>query len=145
MLSFSASNRATKAHSADCSLEDWPSFLENCPGGTMRPLFRASLPERISAFSRTPLGLAVVCICWVLFLLALVFAFTLLTTAETPRRAYAANSMGASPSEKSLDGWMARRLYCYPPQPCDAWSPFSEDAPFNLRFETQPEEVTYTL
>lgn len=61
------------------SLEDWSSFLENSRGETMRPLFRASLPERISAFSRTPRGLDVLCILWIMFLLGLVFASTLLT------------------------------------------------------------------
>ena len=109
----------------------------------MRPLFRASLPERIAAYSRTARGLAVICIWWVLFLLALVFVFTPRTSWETPRRAYAASSTGALPSENDSDGWAARRLCCSPSQPCDAWSPFSEDIPSSLRFEMQPEEVMH--
>ena len=140
MLSFSASNRATKAHSADCSLEDWPSFLENCPGGTMRPLFRASLPERIARYVRTARGLAALCICWLLLILALVFGFTLLTTWEIPARGFVVTSTDASPSEKSLDGWTARRLYCSAHQPCDAWSPTSADGHFGLRLELQRKE-----
>jgi hypothetical protein len=145
MLSFSASKRATKAHSADCSLEDWPSFLENCPGGTMRPLFRASLLERIAASSRTPRGLAALCICWLLLILALVFVFTLLTTWETRARDFVVSSTAVSQSENDSDGWMARRLYCSPRQPCDAWSPFSEDVPFSLKFEMHHEAELVTI
>ena len=145
MPSLLASKLLLKARLGDSSLEDWASFLENSRGGTMRPLFRASLLERIGAYSRTPRGLAVVCICWIAFVLALVFASTLLTSWGMPRSGSAASSTAASLSEKSLDGWMVRRLYCSPHQPCDAWSPFSEDDPFNLRFEIQPEEVTYTI
>jgi hypothetical protein len=111
----------------------------------MRPLFRASLLERIAAYLRTARGLAVASILWALFLIALVFVFIRLPGWETRPRASAPNSTAASQSANDSGGWTARRLYCSPSQPCDAWSPFSEDVPFSLRFETQPEEVTYTI
>lgn len=97
----------------------------------MRPLFRASLLERIAAFSRTPRGLAVICICWILFLLALVFAFTPRTSWETPQRAYAASSMGALLLANDSVGSTDRRQ-CYSALPqCDDWRSYSEDGPLN--------------
>ena len=51
------SKQATKEPLGASSLEDWPSYLENSPGETMRPLYRASLKERISAYGRTQLAL----------------------------------------------------------------------------------------
>lgn len=125
------------------SLEDWASFLENSHGGTMRPLFRASLLERICAYSRTPRGLAVISILWALFLIALVFVFTPRTSWEIPVKAFTASSTAASLLGKNLGGWTARRLYCTPSQPCAASNPFSEEGPFNLRLEMHPEEVKY--
>ncbi len=65
-----------KARLGGSSLEDWASHLENSPGETMRPLFRASRLERIAAFGRTPLGLGVLCILWTAFVVALVLGFT---------------------------------------------------------------------
>jgi hypothetical protein len=131
--------KATKGRLGDSSLEDWPSFLENSRGEITPHQSPASLPARIAAFSRTPRGLAVICICWVLFLLALVFAFTPRTSWVTQRWVTEASSTAVSASGNDLGGWMARRLYCFPHQPCDAWSPFSEDAPSSLRYEMQQE------
>ena len=139
MRSFSAWRAAIRARLAGSSLEDWASFLESCPGGTMRHLFRASLLERIALSLRTPRGLAALCICWLLLILALVFGFTLLISWPMPPSDFVRNSTAASPSESDSGGWAARRLYCSPHRPCDAWSPFSEDAPFNLRLEIQHE------
>ena len=42
----------------------------------MRPMFRASLKERIAAFFHTPRVSDALFILWIAFLLALVFAFT---------------------------------------------------------------------
>jgi hypothetical protein len=76
MSVYSEWNRVTKVPSDD----SWPdrsrSTLVNSPGETMRPLFRASLLERISVYSRTPPGLVVLSILWVVFVLGLVFGFT---------------------------------------------------------------------
>ncbi len=47
----------TKESLGASSLEDWSSYLENSPGETMRPLYRASLKERISAYGRHRLAL----------------------------------------------------------------------------------------
>lgn len=52
--------------------------------------------------------------------------------------------MDASPLENALGIWMARKLYCSASRPCDAYSPFSTDGPFNLRFVTQPETRLWT-
>ena len=61
------------------SLEDWPSYLENSLGETMRPMFRASLRERISAYLRSRLLLDAGFILLVAFLAAMVFVSTRLT------------------------------------------------------------------
>lgn len=105
----------------------------------MRHLFRASLLERIAAYSRTPRGLAVICIWWIVFLLVLVFVFTPRISWGMQLRASGHSSTAVSLLEKSLDGWTNRRLFCSALQPCDAWNPFSEDAPSSLRFEMRPE------
>lgn len=143
MQSFNDSSPQIKAPLGDSSLEDWASFLENYPGGTMRPLFRASPLERISAYLRTPRGLAALSIWWVLFLLGLVFVFTPRMSWGIYQKASTASSMVVLPSERSSAGWTTRRLYCSHSQPCDVWNPFSVESPFNLRFEIQPEEVKY--
>ncbi len=143
MRFFNDSRPQIPAPLGSSSLEDWPSFLENSPGGTMRPLFRASLLERIAAYSRTPQGLAAGCILWLLFLLALVFASTQLISWVTQPRGSNASSMAASLSGSDLGIWTARRLYCYPLQPCDIWNPFSEEIPSSLRYEIQTEEVMH--
>lgn len=93
----------------------------------------------MSAYSRTPQGLAVICISWVLFLVALVCVCILLTSWETRYGAFGASSTAALPVEKSLDGWAARKLYCYQPQPCEDWRPTSEVGRSSLRLEVQPE------
>lgn len=139
MRSYSALKAATKELSAASLRAAYLSTLESYRTEETRPTSRASLLARIAASSRTPSGLAVICICWVLFLLVLVFACTPRTSWVTQRWVTEANSTAASLSEKSLDGWTARRLYCYPLQPCDAWSPYSEDERSNLRFETRDE------
>ena len=109
----------------------------------MRPLFRASLLERmnqsletISRASRTPRGLAVICICWVLFLLVLVFAFTRQTSWETPTRAYAASSTAASLLVSDSDGSMDRKL-CYSALPlCEELRSYSEGEPLFSELKT---------
>jgi len=68
--------KARKEPLGASSLEDWASFLENSPTMPMRPMFRASLKERIAAFFHTPRVSDALFILWIAFLLALVFAFT---------------------------------------------------------------------
>ena len=69
-------NLAMKARLGASSLEDWASYLENCPGETTLPPFRASLRGRIAAFLRHRLVSGAIFILWIAFLLALVFAST---------------------------------------------------------------------
>lgn len=140
---YNVLNQEIKGRLGNSSLEDWPSFLENSPGETMRPLFHASLLERINAYLRTPRGLAVACIWWILFLLGLVFVCIRLISWEIRPKASSASSTAASLLGKDLGGWRARRLFCSVLLPCDALSPFSEEGPSNLRYEIQPEEVKY--
>ena len=139
MRSSKGSTNRIRGRLGNSSLEDWPSFLENSPIEVTRTSLVVCLLERIVACSRTPRGLAVLCICWVLFLLALVFVFTPRTSWVTQRWVTEASSTAVSLSENDLGLWMARRLYCSPHQPCDAWSPFSEDARSNLRLEMEVE------
>ena len=146
MRSFSAWRAAIRARLAGSLLGSWPSFPVSSRGAAThrpyrayRPLLEARL-RSIVQFSRTPRGLAVICICWVLFLVALVFAFTPRTSWVRQISVTGASSTAASPSEKSLDGWTARRLYCSAHQPCDAWSPTSADGHFGLRLELQRKE-----
>lgn len=128
---------AIKGRLGGSSLEDWPSFLENSPGEETLPPSPASLPARIAAYLRTPRGLGVLCILWLLFLLALVFVFMPLTSWVMQRSGSSASSTAVSLSVSGLDGWTARRLFCSHNQPCDALSHFSAVDPFNSKYETQ--------
>ena len=61
------------------SLEDWASFLENSPTMPIRPMFRASLSERISAYLRHHLLLDAGFILLLGFLIGMVFVSIRLT------------------------------------------------------------------
>ena len=141
MRFFSDSSKATKGRLGDSSLEDWASFLENSPTEQTSPHSGESKQALIGLGSLHRRALAVVFICWIAFVAAMVFGFILLTSLATPAKASDRSSTVASPWASGLDGWMGRRLWCFPRQPCDAWSPFSEDGPSNLRYVTLFPEV----
>lgn len=141
MRSSSDSTKATTEPLGASSLEDWPSFLENSQTEPTRPLFHAFLLVCITAYLRTPRGLAALSILLAALMVALVFASTLLISWATQPRVSALSSTAVSLSESDLGIWTARRLFCYRDQPCDAWSPYSEDDPSNLRYVIQPEVV----
>ena len=106
----------------------------------------ASWLERISAYSRTPRGLAVLCIYWIVFLVAVVCVSILLTLWETHYADIELNLTVASHAEKSLDGWTARKLYCYPPQLCGESSNIFLEGRSSLRYETlRPEPWWYLI
>ncbi len=115
MLSCNDLRALYKARLGSSSLENWSSYLENSPGETMHHPSRVSLLGRIAAFLRTPRGLAVVCILWPVFLIALVFVFTLLTSWEIRLGATGVSLTAASPWERNSAGLTDRRLsFCQP-------------------------------
>lgn len=129
----------TREPSEDLAQVRSPSSPGNSLGEKMPPLFRVSLPERIARWSRTPQGLAGVCICWLLLLLVLLFGFTLAISWGTLARASNVSSMAALLWENDLAGSTGRRPFsCLSPQ-CEDWSNTLEEGRSSLRFETNPE------
>jgi hypothetical protein len=139
MRSLPDSIKATKGRLGDSSLEDWPSFLENSRGEKTPLLSHVSRWEIIALCLHEAPGLAVLCICWIAFLAALGFGFIQLISWETPPKDSAHSSTAAYRLVSDLGIWTARRLWCFPHQPCDAWSPFSEDARSSLKYEQEVE------
>ena len=143
MRFFSASSGGTKGPSADSQPPSSPSIQESSPGEETPPTSLASLLDlekilfNMSAYSRTPRGLAAVCIFWVVFLVVVVCVSILLTSWETRYGGIEASSMAASHAEKRLDGWTNRRLYCYPPQLCGESSNIFMEGRSSLKFEAQ--------
>src|SRR6267378_2142480 len=85
-------------------LDDWPPgpwhfIQENSPGETTSPRYPASRLERIVQWLRSPRGLGVVSILWVLFLVGLVFVFTQRISWGTPAKVSNPSSTAASLSE----------------------------------------------
>lgn len=136
MSYFKGSRKATKEPLGSSSLEDWSSFLESSHGEETSPQCPESLLGRIVACSRTPRGLAVSCILWVLLVLVLVFASILLISWEIPARAGEATSTGASRSPNASDGWMGRRLSCSVLQLSDEWNSTLEEGRSLWKFGT---------
>lgn len=122
------------------SLEDWPSYLESSRSEGTRRTTVESPPVPIGLASLTPRTLAAVFICYLLLLLGLVFGCTLLISWATAGEATGPSSTAVLPWERSLDGWMARRLYCSAPQPCEDWRPTSPEGRSSLKFERTLEE-----
>lgn len=73
MLSYYAKIKAMKGRLVSSSLEDYASYLENSPGETMRPMFRASLLERINAYLRHQFVFDVGCILLLALIAGVVF------------------------------------------------------------------------
>lgn len=133
------STQQLKAPLGTSSLENWPSFLENSPGGTTPPTSPASRLERIVLWLRSPRGLVVACICWLLLVLAAVFGFTLLTSWEPLIKVSAASSTAASLWEKGSDGWMVRKRSFYLPPPLDDSTNTLWTGRLSLKYEMEQE------
>jgi hypothetical protein len=144
MRSFNAWMSRMKERLGASSLDDWASFLENYQTGKTPPQSRASRLELITLFFRSPRGLDVLCICWLLLILALVFAFTLLTSWEMPVEGSAANSTAVSRWENGWDGWTNRKLYCSLSPQCDDSSPTFLGGRSSLKYEIQNDDTPRT-
>lgn len=144
MQSSGDSTGRTKGRLADSSLEDWASSLENFPGEETLPPLAVSRWEFIVLSLRTAPGLVVLCICWLLLILVLLFGSILLISWGIPSWAGVANSTAVLALENDSAGWMGRRLYCSASLPCDVYSPFSADGLFFWKYETDDETIKLT-
>lgn len=113
----------------------WWSIVANFLGLTIARMLAASLREHIVVSLRTPRGLAALCICWLLFLLAAVFASTLLISWARGQNGES-SSMDAWPSARDLVGWTDRRHYCLALQLSAEFKNFSEDDRFFWKLGT---------
>ena len=146
MRFFSDLIKGIREPSAEWLLLNWLCTRVSFLIGAMRRISLASCLGSLSAYSRTPQGLAVLCIYWIVFLVAVVCVSILLTLWETHYADIELNLTVASHAEKSLDGWTARRLYCYPPQLCGESSNIFLEGRSSLKFETLlPEPWRYSI
>lgn len=137
MPSFSGWTSRIRGRLGTSSLEAWADYIpENCPTEPTPLLSHVSLLDFIALSLHFLPGLVVVSICWMLCLLAAVFVSILLTLWVMSAGASAASSTDVSPWASGLDGWKARRLYCYLPQPCDDASLTLLEGRSSLKFET---------
>src|SRR4051812_18985290 len=104
------------------SLEDWPSFLENCPLGETHPISALSRLDFILLSIHLAPGLVVLSICWLLLVLALVSGSILLILWGMPAWGSTASSTAALHWASDWDGWTARRQFCSPYLLCDGLS-----------------------
>lgn len=112
MLSSRDSNPPTKEPLVTSLREAYFCTLESCHGGRTYQPSRASRLAYTVQRSRTPQGLADLCIYLVQLLVGAVFVFTLLTSWGTETLGSSPNSMGASRWENESDGSEDRKGYC---------------------------------
>jgi hypothetical protein len=143
MQSFSDTNGRIKEPLGGSSLEDWPSFLENFRGETTPLLAHVSRLGLIALSLRILPGLAVISTLWVLFLIALVSAFILLTSWVTQAGGSSASSTAVSHSVKNSAISTGRKpCLCLSPQ-CDDLKNTFEEGRSSLKFEIHSEEVIH--
>lgn len=141
MLSFSGWTGRIKESLAGSSLENWASFLENSPGGTINPPFPAS-PADVTLRELLILrALAWGCIFSLLLILGLVSACTPRTSWATSTWVCEASLTAVSHSENDLGLWMGRRLYCSLDQPCDVCGPSLGGGHFYFKFWMEDEPL----
>lgn len=84
---------------------------------------------------RTVPDLAIICICWFLLILALVFACIQQILWVTAAEDTAPSSTVASHSESGLAGWTDRKPFCLVNQLSDVCTAILKDDPLLWRFE----------
>lgn len=137
--------KGTSEETKEC-LDDWPpgpwhSLQENSLGETTSLRSPASRLERIVQWSRTPKGLGVVSILWVLFLVGLVFVSIQRMSWGTPARAGAASSTAASLSERNWDVLMDRRPFCCQHPLYADWNLYFLEGRSSLKYEIHEEVI----
>lgn len=147
MRLFSDWSPGIKGPLGTSSLREWADYAsrENFLGEETPLLSHVSQPELIVLSLRTAPGLVALSILWVLFLLGLVFGFTLLTLWGIQAWVTPASSTAAWHVESDSAGSTGRRpYYCHSLQ-CEELSSFSAGGRSSLKYETQVEETRWAL